>query len=983
MKTRRVLFALIFVLAAGVGHVSAQTRVVTGQVTEASSGAPVDGARVAVRGTNISVLTRADGSFTIGVPSGSVELTVSRIAYKRAALTVASGASSIDVTLELDVFNLEEIVVTGRGTGIERRNLANAVATVTGEQVTRVTAQSIEHALQGKVAGVDVYTNSGAPGGGAQVQLRGVSTIAGANSPLYVIDGVIVSNVAIPSNTNAVTRAGSGSNSSATQDGQVNRIVDINPNDIESIEILKGASASAIYGSKASNGVVIIQTKRGREGQTRVNVTQRFGFFDLSNKLGFRTFNDAAEVDAWGGAGTAANVGFASGQTFDHEEALAGRNALSAETQISASGGSENTTYFISGLWKDDEGIMQNTGFEKQSIRVNIDQRFSDRFRAVISTNALHTLAQRGLTNNDNAGVSPYMVFPFTPNIVDLRRRADGTFPDNPFERSNPLATIAQMKNDEDVYRFIGSFRLELDAVQTANHQLQLSTQAGVDYFTQKNDLFFPPDLQFEDDDGFAGTSLLTNTDNEFINVNTNLIHTFTAPGGGTSLTSSAGVTYETRDLSAASIQNQGQVAGQESIAAGVKVTLGERRSRSEDFGFYLQEEVLTLSERLLVTAGIRGDQTSRNSEDDKIFWYPKAAMSFRFPGSGGFFDELKFRAAYGEVGNQPLFGQKFTPLTATSNVQGIPGLVVQGNVADPNLQPERQREIEGGIDATLLNGRATLELTGYQKNISDLLLTRRLAPSSGFAQQIFNGGKLRVRGVEAALGLVPIQTSNMNWLLRSTFAFSRSKVTQLDVPAFVPGNAGFGTGLGTFRIEAGQSLTQLVGNTGNGGPVGKLGDANPDFRLGITNDVEVGSFSFYVHADWQKGGDIVNLTELLYDAGGNTEDFEVDDGGGFRISNFGSSAEGTRLYIQDASFLKVREATIAWQLPQSMVSSIWGAIQSGRLSLSARNLLTFTGYRGIDPEVSNFGNQAVGRNIDVAPFPPSRSFWFSLDLSF
>ncbi len=983
MKPKRVLIALSFVAMAGVASLSAQTRVVTGQVTDAVTGAGVDGGRVAVRGTTISAVTRADGSFTIGVPVGAVELVMLRIGYKRAELTVGPNESNVNVSLEPDVFNLEEVVVTGRGTGMERRNLANAVATVTGEEVTQVTAQSIEHALQGKVAGADVYTNSGAPGGGAQVQLRGVSTISGENSPLYVIDGVIISNVAIPSNTNAVTRASSGSNASSTQDGQVNRVVDLNPNDIESIEILKGASASAIYGSKASNGVVIIQTRRGREGRPRVNLTQRVGFFDLAEKLGFRTFEDAAEVDAWGGPGTAASVGFVPGQTFDHEEALAGRNALSYETQLSASGGSETTTYFVSGLWKNDEGIMENTGFQKQSIRLNIDQRFSDRFRANISTNALHTLAQRGLTNNDNAGVSPYMVLPFTPNIVDLRRRPDGTFPDNPFERSNPLATIAQMKNDEDVWRFIGSLRLELDAVRTANHNLQLLAQAGVDFFGQKNDLFFPPDLQFEDDDGFAGTSLLTNTDNEFINLNANVIHTFTPPGGGTIFTSSAGLTYETRDLSSASVQNQGQIAGQESIAAGVKVTLNEFRSRSEDFGFYFQEEVLTLNERLLLTVGIRGDQTSRNSADDKIFWYPKAAASMRFPGGGGFIDEVKLRAAYGEVGNQPLFGQKFTPLTATSNIEGIPGLLVQGSVADPNLQPERQREVEGGVDATLLNGRATLELTGYQKTISDLLLTRNLAPSSGFSQQFFNGGKLRVRGIEAALGILPIQTGNVNWLLRTTFAMTRSKVTQLDVPAFVPSNAGFGTGLGTFRIEEGQSVTQLVGNTGNGGPVGKLGDANPDFRMGFSNDVEVGAFSFFVHGDWQKGGDVVNLTELLYDAGGNTEDFEVDQGGSFRIANFGAGAVGTKLYIQDASFFKVREATIAYQVPQQIASSIWGAIQNARLSVSGRNLFTFSGYRGMDPEVSNFGNQAVGRNIDVAPFPPSRSFWFSIDLSF
>ena len=245
-------------------------------------------------------------------------------------------------------------MVTGRGTGIERRNLPNAVATVSGEELSRVTAQSIEHALQGKVAGADIQTNSGAPGGGAQVRLRGVTTISASASPLYVVDGVIISNVAIPSNQNAVTRAGSGSNASSAQDAPVNRVVDLNPADIENIEILKGASASAIYGSKASNGVIIITTKRGREGRPQINFTQRFGFFDLSEKLGFRTFEDAAEVDAAFGAGTAADVGFVAGETFDHEQALAGRNALSSETQMSVSGGSENTSYFLSGVWKND-----------------------------------------------------------------------------------------------------------------------------------------------------------------------------------------------------------------------------------------------------------------------------------------------------------------------------------------------------------------------------------------------------------------------------------------------------------------------------------------------------------------------------------------------------------------------------------------------------------------------------------------------------
>ena len=977
MRMRVSLLALVFVLAAASGA-TAQTRVITGTVTHAVTGEPVDGARISVRGTIVTAITRADGTYSIGVPVGTIELVFLRIGYARANVTVSASQSTVDVSLEADIFRLEEIVVTGRGTGIQRRNLPNAVATVSGEELNRVPAQSIEHALQGKVAGADIQTNSGAPGGGAQVRLRGVTTISASASPLYVVDGVIISNVAIPSNQNAVTRAGSGSNASSTQDAPVNRVVDLNPADIANIEILKGASASAIYGSKASNGVIIITTKRGREGPAQVNVTQRFGFFDLSEKLGFRTFEDAAEVDAAFGAGTAASVGFVAGQTFDHEQAIAGRNALSSETQMSVSGGSENTSYFLSGVWKDDEGIMDNTGFERQGIRINIDQVFSDRLKGMFSSNFIHTLARRGLSNNDNAGVSPWMVFAFTPNIVDLSRRADGTFPDNPFERSNPLATLANMRNDEDVYRFIGSGRLEYDLVRNDNHSVQVLGQGGVDWFQQQNDLFFPPDLQFEDDDGFAGTSLLTNTDNLNLNVNVNVIHTYTPSSGGTNFTTSAGITYETRELSSSSVQAQEQVAGQENISAGTKFTINEFRSRAEDFGFYLQEELLTFDERLLLIAGIRGDQTSRNSEDDKVFFYPKAAVSFRFPGSGGFIDELKLRVAYGETGNQPLFGQKFTPLTATTNVEGIPGILVQGTVGSLDLEPERQREIEGGFDATLAGGRASLEFTLFQKTVSDLIITRALASSSGFANQIFNGAKLRTRGAEAALGIVPVETGNVSWLFRTTFSLTRSKITELSVPAFIPANAGFGVGLGSFKIEEGKSVTQIVGNLADGSGVGQIGDATPDFRMGFTNDLQIGAFSIYAHANWQKGGDLVNLTELLFDAGQNSEDFE--DAGSNRISNFGGD---TKLYVQDGTFLKLREVTLSWQLPASLVEGLWGAIDNARLSVSGRNLLNFSDYRGLDSEVSNFGNQSVGRNIDVAPFPPSRSFWFSIDLSF
>jgi outer membrane receptor protein involved in Fe transport len=313
-----------------------------------------------------------------------------------------------------------------------------------------------------------------------------------------------------------------------------------------------------------------------------------------------------------------------------------------------------------------------------------------------------------------------------------------------------------------------------------------------------------------------------------------------------------------------------------------------------------------------------------------------------------------------------------------------------------PDLRPERMKEFEGGVDGSLGDGKLNFELTGYQKNVSDLLLQRALPQSSGFNQEILNGGSLRTRGFEAALGIQPIDRKNLSVLFRTTFSLSRSKITQLDVPPFNQG--GFGTSIGTFRFEPDSSPTRIVGNDtltapltlpdGTVLPVGssvvrKVGDVNPDFRMGFGGDVNMNRFGLHFLFDWQKGSNILNLTRLLYDLGGVTSDFAVPIPGSTqtvgqqRLAGFGTV---TGNYVESASFLKLREVTLTYDLPASSVHGLFGA-RSARISLSARNLFTVTNYTGLDPEVSNFGNQAIFRNIDVAPFPPSRSFWLSIDL--
>ncbi|HYS20968.1 MAG TPA: SusC/RagA family TonB-linked outer membrane protein [Gemmatimonadales bacterium] len=1017
MVHRITLLASALLVCVGVADGWAQQRTITGRVTNALSGGPVAGATVAIVGTATVAATNDRGEFTVSAPPGGVTLAVRAIGYKRGQASVAAGQSSVNFALEQDVFNLEAIVVSGQATGIERRNAPNAVATVSGVELARVAAPSVEIMLAGRVPGAAIQTNSGAPGGGVQVALRGTTSVFGAATPLYVVDGVIVSDAAIPNNQEVISASNKGSNPSPLQQDQINRVADLNPDDIGDVEILKGASASAIYGSKASNGVVVITTHHGQLGAPRFTVRQRFGVFDLAHELGSRVFKDSNEAVAAFGAAAAAffrnnstnpNWGqpnFVPGQAFDHEKELSGGHNLSTETALNVSGGDANTRYYVGGLIKDDEGIELNTGYKRQSLRLNLDQHVSSRFNISFSSDLVHSLGARGLNNNDNNGVSYYMALQFIPSFLDLRQKPDSSWgstlsPIN-FIQSNPLQTAALMVNDEDVWRYLGGARATFELYNAERHNLRLIGNGGVDWFGQKNTLYFPPELQFMPviQPGKPGASLLTNGDNLNTNYNLNLVHTYRP--GGLVATTSAGVQEEDYDLNIGRIVSKNLPPGLSNVNAGTDVSVNQRREQVRDFGFYGQEELLLRDERLLLTFGARADRSSNNGDQHHYSWYPKAAASYRLLNPLGGVEEAKLRLAFGQTGNRPSYGQRFTELDATQGIGGLPGLTVPGIAGSPDIKPERQTEIEGGVDAILWGGRGTLELTLYQKSVSDLLLPHTLAPSTGFTSQFLNGGKLRNRGIEVALGYAPLNRPDFQWVSRASFWMNRSRVMELpggDTTGFRVG--GFGCSDGCFFLKPGQSATSIFGNKGldQSGvccALGKIGDASPDFKLAWTNEMTHGAWNFSMLWDLQHGANVINLTKLLYDLGQVTQDYAnpltaaqaTARGctgstvlGQCRLTQYGLY---TGTYTERASYLKMREVTLTWSLPPSVVAHLWAGARDVRLSLSGRNLIVITPYTGMDPEVSNFGNQPVQRNIDVAPYPRSRSFWFTISAGF
>ncbi|MDQ2889166.1 MAG: SusC/RagA family TonB-linked outer membrane protein [Gemmatimonadota bacterium] len=983
--------------------VSAQaTRRVSGQVSVQGSTEPVSGATIQVTGTAFGATADESGKFSVSVPTGPVQLRVRRIGYTAKVVPISATDDNLSISLNRDVLQLETQVITGQATTVSSVNAANAVTVISSAKLNNVPAQTIDAALQGKVPGAIISTNSGAPGGGSQIQLRGVSTLNGSFQPLYVIDGVIASNATINNGLNVISQSARG-NFSSSQDQSANRIADLNPNDIENIQVLKGPSAASIYGSRGTNGVIVITTKQGRAGKTTVDITQRFGASYLSNKLGSRCFQSGTEYAAWAAsnfnqssaAAQAANVmafNVATNKCHDYEQEFYGNSPLSYQTVASVNGGTDSgTSYYLSGLVQHDNGLAPNDLYNKQSMRANLGQRIGSRLTIRANTELLHTLTQRGISGNDNEGISPYTIFTATPSFVNLQRSADGTFPKNPsplLPGANPFQNADAVKTPDDVYRMIGSSTALLNLVATERQSLDINLVGAMDHYVDHGKVISPSFLYFEQTNPYPGT--LLNSDGVFTNLNLNLAATHKLTTGMFTATTSGGIRQDRTQSDVTQITGRGlPFSNVTNVSTAAQTFTNEGQGLTKTFSVYAQEEFLTLHERLFLTAGVNGERNSNNGDPEKFYTYPKFSASYNMGLLPPFVDRLKFRLAFGRAGNQPTQG-KYTFLTTLLD-EGAVGARASAIKGAANIKPEIASETEGGFDATFFGGRMGVSFTQYRKVIDELLLQANTVPSTGFTSQWINGGQLANKGTEVSLDVTPLQAKNLTWTSTTTYSSTRGRVTRLPVPAFIPASGSFGSRFGNAWIQQGLSSTiiqAVVGCKVAVAPgascssanriVGFAGDQNPDFVMGFSNNLSFGRFTVNSLLDWRKGGKVVDLTQNYFDGNNIAKDTLVSQQ---RLAAFSA---GQPVYVQNATFLKLRELNLSYQLPDAFNSALFhGKASQTRVELSGRNLKTWTPYQGLDPEVSNFSNQALGRIQDVTPYPPSRSFFFSLNATF
>ena len=860
-----------------------QAYTVKGRIVEVGSNIPAIGGTVQIEGTNFGGFADADGyySFEADVVPGIYTLVFRAIGYEKAEKTYNFGNRpeiNVDFEVNTDILSLDEVVVTGPSVTSSRKQLGTAISTIAADEIQNVGSQNPLAAISGRVPGAQVYQNQGDPGGGFSVRLRGVSTINGSSEPLYIVDGVIVDN----SSTNVIN-LNADAMETEFQAGQ-NRLVDINPNDIERIEVLNGASATAIYGSLASNGVVQIFTKRGQKGKPRVNFSTSIMISELRKRLDFNMFPErfgfpgderlstrgdrltmiadlrsTADKLANPGTGPAALGGPLVENTYpvqryDYQDNIF-QTAIGTDNYLSLTGGNDDTDYFASVGYSRNEGIIRNTNFQKYGLRFRLNHRFSDYVN--LSAGANYTNSSSKDMPNGNNFFSPISTMIIIDNVWDITERDEqGNLRHVEQQRVNPLSVIETFDITQETNRFIGDMQLSLFPVEG----LSLDYKLGIDTYSLVGNTL-QPRLPYEPvaatffPDGYASVA----TSNVFrINQDWVAAYQTDITDELTSTTTvGAQLIYENTKFS----RSEGR-----DLAPFIKTIDGaqnffnnptETQTEQSIWGYFLQQS-FGYRDLLFLTLAGRIDGSSAFGKDQRNQFYPKASASFVLS-ELGFWDgtfgnawnTMKLRASYGEAGNLTVIDPFDRFIVSDPVVLPIGGgFSPSDQLGQPDIKPERMKEFEIGADMSFLNSRLALSFTYYEQEIEDLVLNVNVSPSAGGRSIIRNAGKMENKGVELMLTGTPVLSNNFGWdvsLIYSTYDNELSGIGGGRAGFQVRGGGGTqsaidGQPLGTFfanfyarnddgtlllnpdglpQVERGDDETGTPQKDGNGQPTG------------------------------------------------------------------------------------------------------------------------------------------------------------------
>lgn len=997
---------------------SAQNRTASGKITDAKDGSPLNGVTVKAKGQTNVVLSQQDGSFTITIPASTKSLEFSYVGYADLEVPVSD---NMNIRMSASERNLSEVVVVGYGRAV-KRNLTGSIAKVGSKEVENFPEPSFETAIQGKAAGVVVESGSGKLGQGIKIRIRGTSSISANSQPLYVIDGLPVISTSQSDITNDPT----------------NPLADINPNDIESIEVLKDASASAIYGARAANGVVLITTKKGRNNQKttfELNTyygisnparTRKFvdakqyvnlielaavsdGTYDFNNGIsGYATLDDAiSDYKSWYETNVLDN--FSLGTDWhkpevntDWQDILYKDNAPTKNIDLSATGGNEKTRFYVSGFYTDQQAIVINNRFYRYGGRMNLEHQATSNLSFGINMSVNRSQLNR--VTNDNAFSTPGQLVAQLP-ISPVYDPQTGKLNGNTLY-ANGLFDAQFNSDKQSTWRTIGNAFANLTIIPS----LSFRSEFGADILNLYQEAF--QGKQTQDGAGIGKANVIIS---QAVNFNTNNYFTYDHQfNNNNKLNAVLGMSYLQNDSRGASANGENVPSDAiKNLSGTTLITFANSTNNRYTFLSYFLRGNYSIADKYLFSGSIRTDASSRFGPNNRYGWFPAVSAGWvlseeKFMKDIPFFNFLKLRASWGLTGNAEIGESNFLALYGVSNYPDLPGYVPV-SLGNSDLKWEKTAQTDIGLEFAVLNSRLSGEIDVYQKKTSDLLLNVNVPATTSYQSYLKNLGNMDNKGIEVTLNSKNIDGA-FKWTTSLNFAYNKNKVGDIGGQII---EAGFdltqraieGQPIGVFYDRKFVGVDPQTGDALYQGEDGKptsdynsaarvvLGKSNPDWTGGFTNTFSYKGFDFNIFFIFQTGNDIYNsggayMSDGFYNGLDNqTTDILNAWKNPGDITNvprigyfYGSGYQTSSRWLYDGDYIRLRNATLGYNLPKSLMQRI--KITSARIYVSGTNLWTSTKYPG-DPEVNTQTLGNIGGGQDFYTISQPKTITFGLNVRF
>lgn len=983
-----------------------QQKTITGVITDKTDGLPVIGATVMIQGTSIGSITDMNGRYLISAAPGNT-IVFRYIGMKTQQFVVGSD-DVINIMLELDDVGLDEVIVIGYGSAI-KRELTGAITKVEIKGIAEMPTASFESAIQGKTSGVFIEQASGKLGETVKMRIRGSSSVSANNQPLYVVDGVPITAENLSNSGNQPTSP----------------LADLAMTDVESIQILKDASAAAIYGSRASNGVVIIQTKRGKAGSTKIDVQYTTGISEPSNLVKWlnadqylELFNESMDnvsVDGyvWDWLPKEDIWEIFVGETWDdgydtdwQKEAFQ-KGSLN-RINVSASGGSENTRFYTGISYDDTKGILRGNNMNKMSARLNLDQKATEKLSFGVQMNVIRTEMER--VENDNAFATPLQLVAQSP-LTPVYDPETGELNTNTIYY-NGLISLRDATNNQTSFRSLAN----LNATYNIFKELAFKSEFGTDIYDIREKNFWGRETI---SGGPAGEA--QNRSVRVINYNWENYLTYIKSFGVHHLNMVGGMSYQQSNTTGSDIQAKGFPTDDfTNIANAAEATFFSSWEEATTYLSYFARANYKIKEKYFFTVSGRVDGSSRFGVDNRFGFFPAGSAGWIITeeqfmaGVKNVLSYLKLRASYGMTGNSGIPDYAHLALYTGVNYAGRTGLeAVQ--LQSRELGWENTAQLDIGLDFGFFNNRLTGEFDYYHKKTTDLLLYRTLPSTSGFTGVWSNVGALENKGIEFSLHSNNL-TGRFIWTTDFNMAFNKNKIIDINGPEITPNSINYvieGQPIGVFNIVKYAGADPANGDalyyiddesnatTSNYNLASKqiVGSPNPDFTGGFNNYFEFAGFDLNVLISFVYGNMIYNGGGVYQSANGDWFDNQTIDQMN-RWQNPGDITDvpqarlgdgnGTKVssrYLYDGSYIRFRNINLGYTLPKTLTSRV--NMSAVRVYLGVQNLYTLTSYKGWDPEVNFTGtgqstqNNNIIQGYDFYTAPQARTYTLGINLSF